>query len=132
LKKWWARGDSNAGPLPCQGSQINHLQASLLRTKELYDDDLDLKWTAEWVWTFPGPHKDLGGWLHTCFTRAIAWAFRCRRSTTTIIFPIRMSRCRACEKEIAGEEGKRKFVPGVVWERLGRLPAFTRLTRLVV
>ena len=28
LIRWWARGDSNARPLPCQGKKINKLETS--------------------------------------------------------------------------------------------------------
>ena len=36
VEQWWARGDSNAGPLPCQGSPLRHLQAVPLKTKGLF------------------------------------------------------------------------------------------------
>ena len=82
LKTWWARGDSNARPLPCQGRKINHLQAALYENKRLsghrFGRQTDAKGQFRGVLdSEPTPQADRKVWYATCFarTRAVVTAF---------------------------------------------------------
>jgi hypothetical protein len=72
LKAWWARGDSNARPLPCQGTQINHLGVLYYENRGVagheFGPQMDRRATPGQGWTSHGPHvSGLGSWRLTCF-----------------------------------------------------------------
>jgi hypothetical protein len=74
LKAWWARGDSNARPLPCQGTQINHIGVASYEnmgvTAHEFGPQMDRRHTPGRGWTSHGPHVERPKgvfWMLTCF-----------------------------------------------------------------
>ena len=111
---WWARGDSNARPLPCQGSSINDLQTPPLKTRELHASDLDRKWTAEPLPLPFGPHTDLTRPLRdgpTVASRVIDTASSMLLQHNNIQFPNQEAHRTRGAARVCGWEGVRGRVP---------------------